>query len=122
MVKSTNSDSTRARLLQEEDLSLEKCIEIFKAAEIADKHMKTLTEQPSTASRNTLIKSAQRNRKHQTGITWEAGDVNGKIPSALKRAEKQVEIKSFDRLPSQEVSGDRSNRLNRFADIYRFKT
>ena len=96
MVKSTNSDSTRARLLhlQEDDLSLERCIEIFKAEEVADKHMKTLTEQPSTVSRNTLIKSAQRNRKHLTGIAWEAGDVNGKIPSASKRAEKQVEINS----------------------------
>lgn len=30
-----------------EDLPLERCIEIYKAAEAADKHMKTLNDQPS---------------------------------------------------------------------------
>ena len=42
-----NNDSTRAKLLREKDLSLERCIEICKAAEVADKHMKVLTDQSS---------------------------------------------------------------------------
>ena len=46
IVEGIDSDSTRARLLREKDLSLERCVEICKAAEVADKHMKTLTEQP----------------------------------------------------------------------------
>ena len=47
IVKGINNDSTRARLYRQEDLSLERCIEIYKAAEAADKHMKTLTDQTS---------------------------------------------------------------------------
>ena len=45
IVEGINNDSTRARLLREKDLSLERCVEICIAAEVADKHMEFLTDQ-----------------------------------------------------------------------------
>jgi hypothetical protein len=44
IVERIRNDRTRARLLREKDLSLERCMEVCKAAEVADKHMKTLTD------------------------------------------------------------------------------
>jgi hypothetical protein len=40
IVEGINNDSTRARLLREKNLSLERCIEVCKAAEVADEYMK----------------------------------------------------------------------------------
>ncbi|CAB4025804.1 Hypothetical predicted protein [Paramuricea clavata] len=44
IVEGISNDRTRARLLREKDLSLERCMDVCKAAEVADKHMKTLTD------------------------------------------------------------------------------
>ena len=40
-----NSDTVRARLLRESELSLEMCIDIFRAAKISSAHLKVLTEE-----------------------------------------------------------------------------
>ena len=45
IVEGINNDSTRARLLREKELFLERCVEICKAAEVDDKHMEVLTDQ-----------------------------------------------------------------------------
>ena len=50
----------------------------------------------------------RRNRKHLRRITPEVESRNEKITSRLKREEKQIEMKSNVRLPSQEKSGNRS--------------
>lgn len=43
IVEGINSNSTRARLLREKDLALQRCIDVYKAAEVVHEHMKTLT-------------------------------------------------------------------------------
>ena len=45
MVCGVNSDTMRARLLRESELSLEMCIDICRAAEISSAHLKVLTEE-----------------------------------------------------------------------------
>ena len=45
IVCGVNSDTVRARLLRESELSLEMCIEICRAAEISSAHLKVLTEE-----------------------------------------------------------------------------
>ena len=47
IVEGINNDSTRARLLREKDLSLQRCIEVCKSSEVAEEHMKTLTHESS---------------------------------------------------------------------------
>ena len=53
-VEGINNDSTRERLLREKDLSLQKAIDICKAAEIASQHMKTIVD--STAETHAISK------------------------------------------------------------------
>ena len=45
IVEGINNDSTRAWLLREKDLSLQRCIEVCKSSEVAEEHMKTLTHE-----------------------------------------------------------------------------
>ena len=45
IVCGVNSDTVRARLLRESELSLEMCIDICRAAEISSAHLKVLTEE-----------------------------------------------------------------------------
>ena len=47
IVEGINNDSTRARLLREKDLSLQRCIEVCKSSEVAEEHVKTLTHESS---------------------------------------------------------------------------
>eukprot|EP00112_Aurelia_sp_Birch-Aquarium-sp1_P022845 Seg6585.1 transcript_id=Seg6585.1/GoldUCD/mRNA.D3Y31 product="hypothetical protein" protein_id=Seg6585.1/GoldUCD/D3Y31 len=54
IVEGINNDSTRERLLREKDLSLQKAIDICKAAEVASQHMKTLVD--STAEAHAISK------------------------------------------------------------------
>ena len=64
IVEGINNDSTRAGLLREKDLSLERCVEICKAAEVADKHMEVLTDQ-SREPRDINALSRGKNYKEQ---------------------------------------------------------
>ena len=75
ILEGINNDSTRARLLREKDLSLERCVEIRKAAEVADKHMKTLTEQPrKTEDIDAVSRSGKKHRREtRSGLARNGG-------------------------------------------------
>ena len=64
IVEGINNDSTRARLLREKSLSLERCIEVCKAAEVADEHMKTLTDQSGKDKEIDALKGKHYPRKN----------------------------------------------------------
>ena len=64
IVEGINNDSTRARLLREKNLSLERCIEVCKAAEVADEHMKTLTDQSGKDKEIDALKGKHYPRKN----------------------------------------------------------
>jgi hypothetical protein len=69
------NDRTQARLLREKDLSLERCTEVCKAAEIADKHMKTLTDTSRKSEEIDAVYSRGRNYRREThsGLTGNDG-------------------------------------------------
>ena len=82
IVEGINNDSTRARLLREKDLSLERCIEICKAAEVADKHMEVLTD-PSREPRD--INAVSR-RENYRGTTCPGLTGNGYKPNKFQKS------------------------------------
>ena len=77
IVEGINNDYTRVRLFREKDLSLERYIDICKAAEVANKHMKTLTDQ-SSKSESVNAVSEGRNYRSEThsGLRGNGGNFN----------------------------------------------
>ena len=75
IVEGISNDRTRAWLLREKDLSLERCMEVCKAAEIADKHMKTLTDKSRKSEEIDAVYSRGRNYRREThsGLTGNGG-------------------------------------------------
>ena len=74
IVEGISNDRTRARLLREKDLSLERCIEVCKAAEVADKHMKTLTDKSRKSDEIDAISRGKNYRREtHSGLTGNGG-------------------------------------------------
>ncbi|XP_021347384.1 uncharacterized protein K02A2.6-like [Mizuhopecten yessoensis] len=67
IVEGIRNDGLRARLLREGDLSLQKCIDLCKAASMTEKHMKTLALTENKEQDVDYIRSRGKSRSRGTG-------------------------------------------------------